>query len=105
METNVDTQYRRLASGPQSVLGATLIALGSERRYVEAATRLDAGVRLHRFASDAHAVSTEDAERITEIITAHASAGPNFWSDYVRRCTTAASRLIQTMRSLGKGVD
>ncbi|MEA2591780.1 MAG: pyruvate, water dikinase [Actinomycetota bacterium] len=105
METDVDTQYRRLASGPQSVLGATLIALGSERRYVEAATGLDAGVRLHRFASDAHAVSAEDAERITEIITAHASAGPNFWSDYVRRCTTAASRLIQTMRSLGKGAD
>jgi phosphohistidine swiveling domain-containing protein len=105
METDVDTQYRRLASGPQSVLGATLIALGSERRYVEAATGLDAGVHLHRFASDAHAVSTEDAERITEIITAHASAGPNFWSDYVRRCTTAASRLIETMRSLGKGVD
>jgi phosphohistidine swiveling domain-containing protein len=105
METDVDTQYRRLALGPQSVLGATLLALGSEPQYVETATGLDAGVHLHRFASDAHAVSTEDAERITEIITAQSSAGPNFWSDDVRRCTTAASRLIETMRLLAKGAD
>ena len=101
----MDTQYRRLASGPQSVLGATLLALGSERRYVEGATGVDAGVHLHRFASDAHAVSTEDAERITAIITAQASGGQDFWTDYVWRCTTAASRLIETMRSLGKGAD
>jgi phosphohistidine swiveling domain-containing protein len=81
------------------VLGATLLALGSERRYVEAATGLVAGVHLHRFASDAHAVSTDDAERITQVITAQAGANPKFWTDYVRRCTGAATRLLETMRS------
>jgi phosphohistidine swiveling domain-containing protein len=101
----MDPRYRTIASGPQSVLGATLFGLGSERRYVEAATGLDAGVQLHRFASDAHAISTADAERISEAITAQAGSGPDFWIDYVRRCTTAATRLIETMRSLAKGAD
>jgi phosphohistidine swiveling domain-containing protein len=105
METDVDTRYRRIASGPQSVLGATLLALGSERRYVEAATGLDAGVHLHRFASDAHTVSTDDAERITEIVTAQASVGPKFWTDSVRRCTAAATRLLEAVRSLPEALD
>jgi phosphohistidine swiveling domain-containing protein len=87
------------------VLGATLLALGSDRRYVEAATGLDAGVHLHRFASDAHAISTDDAERITHVITAQASIDPSFWTDYVRRCTAAATRLLEAMRSLPDTVD
>jgi len=99
MKADMDTRYRMIASGPQSVLGATLLALGTDRRYVEAATGLDAGVHLHRFASDAHAISTDDAERITQVITAQASAGPAFWTAYVRRCTAAATRLLETMRS------
>jgi len=102
MKADMDTRYRTIASGPQSVLGATLVALGSDRRYVEAATGLDAGVHLHRFASDAHAISTDDAERITQVITAQASAGPAFWTDYVRRCTTGAGRLLERLRSLAK---
>jgi phosphohistidine swiveling domain-containing protein len=105
METDVDAQYRKIASGPQSVLGATLLALGSERRYVETATGLDAGVHRHRFASDAHWVSTEDAERLTRAVSAEASANPKFWTDHVQRCTTAATRLLQTMRSLPTSLD
>jgi phosphohistidine swiveling domain-containing protein len=101
----MDTQYRTIASGPQSVLGATLLALGSDQRYVEAATGLDAGAHVHRFASDAHAISTDDAERITQVITAQASASPTFWTDYVRRCTAAATRLLESMRSLPETVD
>src|SRR5882672_5311851 len=105
MKADMDTRYRTIASGPQSVLGATMVALGSDGRYVEAATGLDAGVHLHRFASDAHAISTDDAERITQVITAQASASPAFWTDYVRRCTAAATRLLETMRSLPDTVD
>ena len=102
METDVDSGYRKIASGPQSVLGATLLALGSDRGYVEAATGLDFGLHVHRFASDAHVVSTEDAERITEIITAEGRSGPTFWTGYVRRGTTAASELTEKLRSLSK---
>src|SRR6266480_2907045 len=92
METDVDAAYRKIAWGPQSVLGATLLALGSDRGYVEAATGLDVGLHAYRFASDAHAVSIEDAERITEVITAEGRSGPAFWTGYVRRGTTAAER-------------
>ena len=102
METDVDGGYRKIASGPQSVLGATLLALGSQRRYVEASTGLDFGVHVYRFASDAHTVSTEDAERITEIITAAGRSGPAFWTGHVRRGTTAATELIEKLRSLAK---
>src|SRR2546423_7754285 len=102
METDVDTGYRRVASGPQSVLGATLLGLGSEQHYVEAATGLPVGLHDYRFASDAHAVSTEDAERISEIVTARGGSAPAFWTDYVRRCTTGADRLLEKLRSLAK---
>src|SRR5260370_3134794 len=100
MEGDVDAGYHRIASGPQSVLGATLLALGSDRRYVEASTGLDFGVDVYRFASDAHMVSIEDAERITEIITEQGRSGPTFWTGYTRRATTAANELTEKLRSL-----
>ena len=78
----MDGGYREIASGPQAVLGATLLALGSDRRYVEAATGLEFGLDVYRFASDAHTVSIEDAERITEIITEQGRSGPSFWTGY-----------------------
>src|SRR5439155_27213921 len=102
MESDVDGGYRKVTSGPQSVLGATLLALGSDRRYVEAATGLDFGVHVYRFASDAHTVSIEDAERITETITARGRSDPTFWTGYIRRCTTAANELTEKLRSLAK---
>src|SRR5437870_7114080 len=105
MATDVDAAYRKIVSGPQSVLGATLLALGSDRGYVEAATGLDFGLQVYRFASDAHMVSTEDAERITEIVTAEGRSGPRFWTGYVRRGTTAASELTEKLRSLAKVGD
>ena len=100
MENDVDGGFRKIASGSQSVLGATLLALGSDRRYVEAATGLDVGVDVYRFASDAHTVSIEDAERITEIITEQGRSGPTFWTGYTRRGTTAANELTERLRSL-----
>src|SRR5260370_5087249 len=100
MKRDVDAGYHRIAAGPQSVLGATLLALGSDRRYVEAATGLDFGVGVYRFASDADTVSIEDAERITEIITEQARSGPTFWTGYTRRATTAANELTEKLRSL-----
>jgi phosphohistidine swiveling domain-containing protein len=100
MKRDVDAGYHRIAAGPQSVLGATLLALGSDRRYVEAATGLDFGVDVYRFASDAHTVSIEDAERITEIITEQARSGPTFWTGYTRRGVTAANELTEKLRSL-----
>jgi phosphohistidine swiveling domain-containing protein len=100
MESDAGGGYRKIASGPQSVLGATLVALGTDRRFVEAATGLDFGVDAYRFASDAHTVSIEDAERITEIITERGRSGPTFWTGYVRRGTTAANELTEKLRSL-----
>src|SRR2546429_519964 len=100
MESDVDGGYRRIASGPQSVLGATLFALGSDRRYVEAATGLDFGVDVYRFASDAQTVSIEDAERITEIIREQGRSGPTFWTGYTRRGTMAANELTEKLGSL-----
>jgi hypothetical protein len=77
MESDVDGGYRTIASGPQSVLGATLLALGLERPYAEAATGLDFGVDVYRFASNAHTVSIEDAERVTGIVTEQGRSGPS----------------------------
>src|SRR2546426_3979169 len=100
MESDVDGGYRKIASGPQSVLGATLLALGSDRPYVEAATGLDFGLDVYRFASNALTVSTEDAERITEIIAARGRSGPTFWTGYIRRGTTRANELTEKLRPL-----
>ena len=100
MESDVDGGYRRIASGPQSVLGATLLALGSDRRYVEAATGLDFGVDVYRFASNAQTISIEDAERITEIIREQGRSGPTFWTGYTRRGTMAANELTEKLGSL-----
>jgi phosphohistidine swiveling domain-containing protein len=100
MESDVDGGYRTIASGPQSVLGATLLALGLERPYAEAATGLDFGVDVYRFASNAHTVSIEDAERVTGIVTEQGRSGPTFWTAYIRRGTTAANELTEKLRSL-----
>ena len=100
MERAVNGRYRTIASGPQSVLGATLLALGSDRRHVEAATGLGVGLDVYRFASEAHAVSTEDADRITEIISEQGRSGPTFWTGYSQRGTTAANELNEKLRSL-----
>src|SRR5215467_8988315 len=100
MGSDVDGGYRKVGSGPQSVLGTTLLALGSDRPSAEAATGLDAGVHDFRSASDAHEVSAEDAQRITGIFTEASSSDPGFWAGYVRRCTGMANGLTETVRSL-----
>jgi hypothetical protein len=100
MVSGVDGEYRKIASGPQSVLGATLLALGSDRRSIEAATGLGLGLDVYRFASEAHAVSVEDAERITEVISEQGRSGPTFWTGYTRRGTTAANDLTEKLGSL-----
>ena len=100
MERDVDGGYRKIATSPQSVLGATLLALGSDRRSVEAATGLGLGLDVYRFASEAHTVSIEDAERIIGVISEQGRSGPTFWTGYTRRGTTAANDLTEQLRSL-----
>ncbi len=98
----MDIEYRTFATGPQSVLGGSLLALGSQRQYMQAAIGLEGGVHLHRFASDAHAVPVEDAERIAAAIAAQSGADANFRADVVRRRTTLADHLLETARSVAR---
>ncbi|HMC07760.1 MAG TPA: PEP-utilizing enzyme [Actinomycetota bacterium] len=95
----MELRYRRLIQREQSVLGATLVALGSRRPRFESATGLAYGVRYHTFESAAHSVSPEDEQQLRGTIAERAGSEPGFWADHVRRGTSLGDRLIGDARS------
>lgn len=90
------TEFRTVLSGAQSVLGATLVVSGS----------MGLGVRSHRYAGYAHAISAADWERLTEAIKDQAGSEPYTRAENVQRDqAAAAAQLVDTSRALSSGGD
>ncbi|MGH9783120.1 MAG: hypothetical protein ACRD88_02950, partial [Terriglobia bacterium] len=98
-------EYVKLVEREQSVLLASLISLGLQRQYFEEATGWSYGVQHHKYESRGHHISKEDFGRLRETVTKTAGSESEFWSDYIHRGTSKASRLINSAQWLVKLAD
>src|ERR1022692_2683379 len=97
---NMNDEFVKIVERDESVLFVTLISRGLQRERFRRGLGWDCGIARHKYENGGHYISKAEFAGIRRLVSEGIKSDQQFLKEYIDRCHTQGSRLIEIAREL-----